>query len=48
MSKGDVLVTIYSNEEEKLEAAYEELAGAFVISEDKIAPNKMIKEIIGL
>lgn len=45
---GDVLATLYSNNENKLAAAVKEAANAFEISETQVEKPKLIKEIIGL
>ncbi len=46
--KGDVLATLYGNDETKLDNALNEARAAFEIGEDPVQPPKLIKEIIGL
>lgn len=46
--KGDVLATLYGNDETKLDNALNEARAAFEIGKDPVQPPKLIKEIIGL
>lgn len=46
--KGDVLATLYGNDEKRVAAAEAEAAKAFVITKDVVKKPVLIKEIIGL
>lgn len=46
--KGDVLATLYGNDETKLDNALNEARAAFETGKDPVQPPKLIKEIIGL
>lgn len=46
VEKGQVLMTLYGNSQEKLEAAMEVAGGAFVISKDQPKVPKLIKKVI--
>jgi pyrimidine-nucleoside phosphorylase len=45
---GDVLATVYGNDENKVKAAADELAKAYVIGDDRPERRRLIHKVIGL
>ena len=46
--EGDVIATLYSDDEEKLKAGLEKASSAFVISTEPAARPEVIKRVIGI
>ena len=46
--RGDVIATVYGNNKKKVEAAVKEVAAAYTLGQEKTAPPKLVKAVLGI